>query len=116
MRIAQVAPLYFTVPPNLYSGTDLVFSYLTEALVADEHEVTLFASIDSQPRSNLIVACYRALCHVTNYREPRPYFVRMMDLVFADASRFDVIHFHTEDIQFPLLRHQTCPNVTTLHG
>jgi glycosyltransferase involved in cell wall biosynthesis len=40
----------------------------------------------------------------------------MMDLVFADVSRFDVIHFHTEAIQFPLLRDQPCPNVTTLHG
>src|SRR3569832_1984551 len=116
MRIAQVAPLYFTVPPILYGGTERVVSYLTEELVAQGHDVTLFASGDSQTTARLIAACPRALCHVANYGEPRPYFDRMMDLVFADVSRFDVIHFHTEAIQFPLLRNQPCPNVTTLHG
>lgn len=116
MRIAQVAPLYFTVPPALYGGTERVISYLTEELVAQGHDVTLFASGDSQTRAKLIAACPRALCHVPNYGQPRPYFDRMMDLIFADVSRFDVIHFHTEAIQFPLLRNQPCPNVTTLHG
>jgi glycosyltransferase involved in cell wall biosynthesis len=116
MRIAQVAPLYFTVPPKLYGGTERVVSYLTEELVAQGHEVTLFASGDSETRAKLIAACPRALCHVVNYGDPRAYFARMMDLVFADVSRFDVIHFHTEAIQFPLLRDQPCPNVTTLHG
>jgi len=116
MRIAQVAPLYFTVPPKLYGGTERVVSYLTEELVAQGHEVTLFASGDSQTSAKLIAACPTALCHVANYGEPRRYFERMMDLVFADVSRFDVIHFHTEAIQFPLLRDTPCPNVTTLHG
>lgn len=116
MRIAQVAPLYFTVPPKLYGGTERVISYLTEELVAQGHDVTLFASGDSQTRAKLIAACPRALCHVPNYGEPRSYFDRMMYLIFADVSRFDVIHFHTEAIQFPLLRNQPCPNVTTLHG
>ena len=116
MRIAQVAPLYFTVPPKLYGGTERVVSYLTEALVAQGHEVTLFTSGDSQTSAKLIAACPAALCHVANYGEPRRYFERMMDLVFADVSRFDVIHFHTEAIQFPLLRDTPCPNVTTLHG
>lgn len=116
MRIAQVAPLYFTVPPKLYGGTERVVSYLTEELVAQGHEVTLFASGDSETKAKLIAACPRALCHVANYGDPRSYFVRMMDLIFADVSRFDVIHFHTEAIQFPLLRNKPCPNVTTLHG
>ena len=116
MRIAQVAPLYFTVPPKLYGGTERVISYLTEELVVQGHEVTLFASGDSETKAKLIAACPRALCHVVNYGDPRSYFVCMMDLVFADVSRFDVIHFHTEAIQFPLLRDQPCPNVTTLHG
>ena len=116
MRIAQVAPLYFTVPPKLYGGTERVVSYLTEELVAQGHEVTLFASGDSQTSAKLIAGCPKALCNVPNYGEPRPYFARMMDLIFADVSRFDVIHFHTEAIQFPLLRNQPCPNVTTLHG
>jgi hypothetical protein len=61
MRIAQVAPLYFTVPPKLYGGTERVISYLTEELVARGHDVTLFASGDSQTTAKLVAACPRAL-------------------------------------------------------
>jgi len=46
MRIAQVAPLYESVPPKLYGGTERVVSYLTEELVRQGHHVTLFASGD----------------------------------------------------------------------
>ena len=50
MRIAQVAPLYESVPPRRYGGTERVVSYLTEELVRLGHEVTLFASGDPRPR------------------------------------------------------------------
>ena len=113
MRIAQVAPLYFSVPPKLYGGTERVVSYLTEELVRQGHEVTLFASGDSETRAKLVAACPMALDRFS-YGEPRPYFP-LMELVFEDVSRFDVIHFHTQNIQFPLLRYHPCPNVTTLH-
>ena len=53
MRIAQIAPLYEAVPPKLYGGTERVVSNLTEALVADGHDVTLFASGDSETSGNL---------------------------------------------------------------
>lgn len=116
MRIAQVAPLYFSVPPKLYGGTERVVSYLTEELVRQGHEVTLFASGDSETRAKLVGACPQALWGGENYEDPLPYYVRMMELVFEDISRFDVIHFHTEFLQLPLLRCQPCPSVTTLHG
>ena len=61
MRIAQVAPLYESVPPKLYGGTERVVSYLTEELVRQGHEVTLFASGDSETRARLVAACPRAL-------------------------------------------------------
>src|SRR6266481_3392610 len=61
MRIAQVAPLYESVPPQLYGGTERVVSYLTEALVEMGHEVTLFASGDSVTRAKLVAACPRSL-------------------------------------------------------
>lgn len=116
MRIAQVAPLYESVPPKLYGGTERVVSYLTEELVELGHEVTLFASGDSVTNARLIPACPRALWRDENCRETLPHHVRLMELVFDDVSRFDVIHFHCDYLQFPLLRRQPCPNVTTLHG
>jgi len=116
MRIAQVATLTFSVPPKLYGGTERVVSYLTEELVAQGHEVTLFASGDSETTAQLVSVCPHALHLVDNEEEQARYYDRMMQLVFADVSRFDVIHFHTADMQFPLLRKQPCANVTTLHG
>lgn len=53
MRIAQVAPLWESVPPKLYGGTERIVSYITEELVALGHDVTLFASGDSETAARL---------------------------------------------------------------
>lgn len=104
MRIAQVAPLYESVPPRLYGGTERVVSYLTEELVRRGHEVTLFASGDSQSSAKLVPACPRALWRDENCRETLPHHVRLMEMVFDNLSRFDVVHFHCDYLHFPLLR------------
>jgi glycosyltransferase involved in cell wall biosynthesis len=116
MRIAQVAPLFESIPPKLYGGTERVVSYLTEELVRLGHEVTLFASGDSETKAKLVAACQRALWQDSDCREPLPHHVRLMELVFQDVSRFDAIHFHCDYLHFPMLRRHPCPNVTTLHG
>jgi glycosyltransferase involved in cell wall biosynthesis len=116
MRIAQVAPLFESIPPKLYGGTERVISYLTEELVRLGHEVTLFASGDSETNAKLVPACPRALWREECCRETLPHHVRLLELVFQDASRFDAIHFHCDYLHFPLLRRHPCPNVTTLHG
>ena len=54
MRIAQVSPLFESVPPRLYGGTERVVSFLTEELVALGHQVTLFASGDSRTSAELV--------------------------------------------------------------
>jgi glycosyltransferase involved in cell wall biosynthesis len=116
MRIAQVAPLYERVPPPLYGGTERVVSYLTEELVRLGHDVTLFASGDTETSARLVAACPRALWRDPDVRETLPHHVRQMELVFRDTSRFDVIHFHTDYVHFPLVRRHRCRSVTTLHG
>ena len=116
MRIAQVAPLYESVPPKLYGGTERVVSYLAEELVHAGHEVTLFASGDSETSAHLVPACRRALWRDPECGETLPHHVRLMELVFSRASQFDVIHFHCDYLHFPLLRYHRTPGVTTLHG
>src|SRR6516165_2977008 len=116
MRIAQVAPLYESVPPSLYGGTERVVSYLTEELVNLGHEVTLFASGDSQTRARLVAPCPRALWQDSACRETLPHHLRLLELVFRDVSRFDLIHFHLDYLHFPLLRRHPCPSVTTVHS
>jgi glycosyltransferase involved in cell wall biosynthesis len=116
MRIAQVAPLYESVPPALYGGTERIVSYLTEELVNLGHDVTLFASADSQTRAKLVSPCPCALWHDHSCHETLPHQIHQMEQIFEDVSRFDIIHFHCDYLHFPFLRRHHCPSVTTLHG
>src|SRR5258708_21503904 len=93
LKIAQVAPLYESVPPKVYGGTERVVSYLTEALVDAGHDVTLFASGDSVTRAELVAACPRALRLDSGCRDPLAYHTIQLDQVFRRASEFDLIHF-----------------------
>jgi glycosyltransferase involved in cell wall biosynthesis len=115
MKIAQVSPLYESVPPRTYGGTERVVSYLTEELVAQGHEVTLFASGDSVTAAHLIAPRKRAL-RSDNVFDPLTHHYVMLEEVFERASRFDIIHFHTDYLHFPLARRYPVPHLTTLHG
>jgi glycosyltransferase involved in cell wall biosynthesis len=116
VRIAQVAPLYESVPPKFYGGTERVVSYLTEELVRQGQEVTLFASGDSVTSAELVPICPRALrLDETCVDRLAPHFV-MMEKVFRQAHRFDVIHFHIDYLHYSLSRRQPIAQVTTLHG
>jgi glycosyltransferase involved in cell wall biosynthesis len=116
MRIAQIAPLYESVPPKLYGGTERVVSYLTEALIRQGHQVTLFASGDSQTRAQLIAPCRRALGRDPAGRDMLAYHILLMELVAQEAYRFDILHFHCDYLHYPLSRRQRTRHVTTLHG
>jgi glycosyltransferase involved in cell wall biosynthesis len=116
MRIAQVAPLAESVPPSLYGGTERVVSYLTEQLVDLGHDVTLYASGDSQTKARLVAGCPRALWRDPAIRETLPHHVRLLELVYRDVDQFDVIHFHGDYVHFPLVRRHPCPTVTTMSG
>jgi glycosyltransferase involved in cell wall biosynthesis len=116
MRIAQVAPLYESVPPHLYGGTERVVSYLTEALVRDGHEVTLFASGDSITEARLVPGCERSLRLSEDCVDPMAHHAVLLDKVVEMAEEFDVIHFHTDYAHFPLSKNLGLRNVTTLHG
>jgi glycosyltransferase involved in cell wall biosynthesis len=116
MRIAQVAPLYESCPPQLYGGTERVVSYLTEELVRQGHEVTLFASGDSQTEAVLRAPCERALRLDPECKDPLPYhFISLHRLARAVAA-FDIIHFHTDYLHFPLFAQNWGKTLTTLHG
>ena len=91
-------------------------SYLTEELVAQGHEVTLFASGDSRTSANLVAACPRALRLDSRCRDPLSHHVVMIEQVFQRQNRFDIIHFHCDYLHFPLSRRSRTPTVTTLHG
>ena len=116
MRIAQIAPLYESVPPRLYGGTERVVSYLTEALVAAGHDVTLFASGDSVTSAELVAACPRSLRLDEQCVDRLAHQLLMLELVDARARDFDIIHYHVDYLHFPLSRRNGHPQMTTLHG
>ncbi len=115
MKIAQVAPLYESVPPKLYGGTERVVSFLTEALVDMGHEVTLFASGDSQTNARLVSVSPSAL-RLSDVRDPYAVHTLQLQQVVEMAGQFDVIHFHTDYFHFPLSRLSGYNHLTTLHG
>src|SRR5215212_1348394 len=96
MRIAQVAPLYESVPPKWYGGTERVVSYLTEELVRQGHEVTLFASGDSVTSARLVAPCPQALRLDRSCIDPIAHYILMLDQVRRVADEFDVLHFHID--------------------
>jgi glycosyltransferase involved in cell wall biosynthesis len=116
MRIAQVAPLYESVPPQCYGGTERVVSYLTEELVRQGHEVTLFASGNSVSAARLLAPCRGALRLDSQCIDPLAHHMLMVEQVFQQRGRFDLIHWHIDYLHFPLSRRQSTPHVTTLHG
>jgi glycosyltransferase involved in cell wall biosynthesis len=116
MKIAQIAPLIESVPPRLYGGTERVVSYLTEELVAQGHEVTLFASGDSITAADLVPCCTQALRLDPAVSDVVPYYMLMLDKVRSRAAEFDVLHFHIDHFHFPIFRHLPIPTLTTLHG
>ena len=116
MRIAQVAPLIEAVPPKLYGGTERVVAYLTDALVELGHEVTLFASGDSQTKAKLDPICPRALRLDPSVHDHFASLFTQLETVARRAREFDVIHCHLDYFAYPTLRRLEVPSLTTLHG
>src|SRR5229473_1842924 len=116
LRIAQIAPLYESVPPKLYGGTERVVTYISEELVRRGHDVTLFASGDSTAQVPLKAGCPSAL-RLAGLDHIGPAFhLPMLSEIYEHAERFDVIHSHVDYWSFPMARLTPVPTVSTLHG
>ncbi|RFB88672.1 glycosyl transferase [Rhizobium leguminosarum bv. trifolii] len=116
MKIAQIAPLAESVPPKLYGGTERIVSYLTEELVRQGHEVTLFASGDSLTKARLVPCSDVALRLNPAVTDHKPHLIAMLEDVRSRAQDFDVLHFHIDVLHFPMIQQLASPTVTTLHG
>ncbi len=115
MRIAQIAPVAEAVPPRLYGGTERIVSWLTEELVAKGHDVTLFASADSRTSARLIPSVPLGL-RLAGIRDETATVLVLLNRVLRMEQEFDLIHLHTDLLQFPLFQRLAHKCVTTLHG
>lgn len=116
MRIAQLAPLWESVPPPAYGGTELVVGVLTNELVRRGHEVTLFASGDSQTLAKLDSVHPRALRFDTEVKEYSIYEMLNLSRVYERAGEFDIIHSHVGCGALSYAGLVRTPTVHTLHG
>lgn len=116
VKIAQVAPLIESVPPQAYGGTERMVHYLTEGLVARGHDVTLFASGDSQTTADHVAVVKQSLRLSKRPRDPTIWHMCQLMEVLRRAHHFDIIHFHTDWFHFPVWRNVSTPQLTTLHG
>src|SRR5688572_15850534 len=116
MRIARLAPLFERVPPVGYGGTERVASYLTEALVAMGHEVTLFASSDSVTAAELVPCAPEALRLAASSLDPAALHLLESEALLRRGGDFDLVHNHIGYLHFPFARRCELPTLTTLHG
>jgi glycosyltransferase involved in cell wall biosynthesis len=116
LRVAIIAPLHESVPPKFYGGTERVVSYLTEELVGQGHEVTLFATADSRTRAELRPMARQGLRLDPGCRDAMAHHLVMLDHVMDAAAEFDIVHFHLDYLHLPFAKRLGVPTVTTLHG
>jgi glycosyltransferase involved in cell wall biosynthesis len=116
LRIAQIAPLYESVPPKLYGGTERVIAWLVEALSSLGHSVTLFASGDSTVGVTLEAGCAQSL-RLAGLDGLGPAFhLPMLSEVYDRADEFDIVHSHLEHLGFPFAHLAEIPTISTMHG
>lgn len=115
MKIAQVAPLWESIPPHRYGGTERIVSCLTEELVRLGHDVTLFAAGNSVTSATLRAICPSSL-RSTPQMFPDASFSLLLERAFGTyAGHFDLIHSHIDLLGFPLARRCRTPVLTTVH-
>lgn len=117
MKIAQIAPLYESVPPALYGGTERVVAYLVDALVELGHDVTLFAAGDAKTKARLVSTCDRSIRLDPNpLKSDLALHLAMLERVRREANNFDVLHFHIDLLHFSVFEGMEDRTLTTLHG
>lgn len=116
LRIAQVAPLWFPIPPKKYGGTEKIVYFLTEGLVQRGHEITLFASGNSKTKAKLISVVKNSLTEKkiswTEYVWNGFNLARAIEL----SNNFDIIHTHWVWLPFLFSKFTKAPLVHTFHN
>lgn len=115
MRVAQVAPLQLAVPPHNYGGTERCIYNITEALVELGHDVTLFATRDSETSARLVPMREEAI-HFSPRIDATALHLATLRQVYQQASQFDIIHSHLDYLTLPFAAASATPTVITLHG
>ncbi|OGY50862.1 MAG: hypothetical protein A3B89_04100 [Candidatus Buchananbacteria bacterium RIFCSPHIGHO2_02_FULL_40_13] len=118
LRIAQVAPLWFTIPPKGYGGIERIVSMLTEELMLRGHEVTLFAAPGSQTSAKLVSVFDRSLSEANIPWSNPIWNLRNLSTAFEMAAKgaFDIIHSHLDLWALFFQNLTKVPSIHTMHN
>lgn len=116
LKIAQVSPLWYPVPPIGYGGTELIVSRLTEELVKRGHKVTLFASADSKTKAKLVSVVKKNLYSLKIHWLDSGYNILNLLEVFSREKEFDIIHTHIDKFDYLFRSQSKVPTIATLHN
>jgi glycosyltransferase involved in cell wall biosynthesis len=121
MKIAQIAPTWFSIPPQGYGGVEVVISELTEELVNRGHDVTLFASADSKTKAKLFSVIEKAPSNNplrVDYMSLEMKYLYNMFMALEKQEEFDLIHWHFGKDIAPIMFASLAktPSVITIHN
>lgn len=118
LKIAQIAPIWYRIPPKEYGGTERVVSALTEELVKRGHDVILFASGDSITSAKLSSVVPNSLIDmgIKSYQKGNELILRHIGNAYNMQADFDIIHDHLSFLNLPAANFSKTPVVLTLHG
>ncbi len=94
LRIAQIAPLWFPIPPKKYGGTERIIFSITEELVRRGHKVTLFAAKGSKTKAKLVPVSKKGIISMGISWKDYWWNLFAHSRVFEEADKFDIIHCH----------------------
>lgn len=118
LKIAQIAPLWFSIPPKKYGGIERIISYLTEGLIERGHEVWLFASGDSKTKAKLISVTKKGL--IEQGIPWHDWWWNNFNYSFAfeiiKKEKFDIVHSHWNILGANFQRFVKTPVLHTLHN
>ena len=116
LKIAQVSPLWYPVPPIGYGGTEFVVSVLTEELIKRGHKVTLFASGDSKTKANLVSVSQKNIHSLKVPWEASGHNILNLIQAFSQEKDFDILHTHIDRYDLLFRAKSKSPTVATLHN
>lgn len=121
LRIAQVAPTWYSIPPAKYGGAERIIASLCDTLTDHDYDVTLFANGDSRTKAKLIsiqdkspeISQETLLNFEYNMKHLFNHF-----LAAENQKQFDIIHWHISKDLLPMMISNiiTTPSVITFHN
>lgn len=115
VKIAMLAPIAWRTPPRHYGPWEYVVSLLTEGLVREGIDVTLFATLDSQTNAKLVGVCPKGY-EEDNSLDPKVWECLHISQLFERGDEFDIIHNHFDFLPLTYSHMTSTPIVTTIHG